>query len=59
MLLGILLTLSSVAVATTLARGSMEHLIERHGRSVDRVARGLDAISGLLLIAIGLRALVR
>jgi nickel/cobalt exporter len=59
MLLGILLTLGSVAVATTLARDSMEHLIERHGRSVDRVARALDAVSGLLMIVIGLRALVR
>lgn len=58
MLLGILLTLGSVAVATTLARDSVAHLLERHAKSVDRIARALDATAGLLLIIIGVRALI-
>ena len=57
MLLGITLTLASVAVATTILRDSIAHLIDRHGQSVDRVARVLDATAGILLIVIGLRAL--
>jgi ABC-type nickel/cobalt efflux system permease component RcnA len=57
MLLGIALTLASVAVATTLLRDSAAHLIERHGKSVDRLSRALDATAGALLVVIGLRAL--
>lgn len=58
MLLGISLTLASVAVATTLARDSVVHLIDRHGRSVERVSRILDATAGVLLILIGVRAVL-
>lgn len=55
MLGGIMLTLSAVAVATTLARDSLAHLIERHGHNVERLGRALDGLAGLLLIVIGLR----
>jgi nickel/cobalt exporter len=58
MLLGISLTLASVAIATTLARDRLAHLIDRHGKSVDRLARALDAIAGALLVIIGVRALL-
>ena len=53
MLIGIALTLSVVAAATALARDRVEVLMERHGASVTRVSRILDALSGALLIAIG------
>jgi hypothetical protein len=29
--------------------------IEQHGGSVERISRGLDALSGLLLLLIGVR----
>jgi nickel/cobalt exporter len=53
MLIGIALTLSVVAAATVLARDRVEVVMERHGASVMRVSRILDAVSGALLIAIG------
>lgn len=53
MLIGITLTLAAVAVATTLARDRLAHFVERHGRSVARVSQALDAIAGLLLVALG------
>jgi ABC-type nickel/cobalt efflux system permease component RcnA len=58
MLLGISLTLASVAAATTFARDRVAHLIERHGKSVDRLARALDATAGALLVVIGVRQLL-
>jgi len=58
MLIGISITLASVAVATTLARDRVVHLIDRHGRSVAAVSRILDATAGLLLVLIGVRALL-
>jgi ABC-type nickel/cobalt efflux system permease component RcnA len=58
MLIGIALTLSAVAVATTLARDRVAVLLERHGTSVNRIARGLDAIGGALLISIGVAQFV-
>lgn len=57
MLIGISITLASVAVATTLARDSVVHLIDRHGRSVAAVSRILDATAGVLLVVIGVWAL--
>jgi ABC-type nickel/cobalt efflux system permease component RcnA len=57
MLIGITLTLASVAVATTLGRDSVAHLIERYGQSMDSVAGALDALAGGLLILIGLSAI--
>jgi ABC-type nickel/cobalt efflux system permease component RcnA len=58
MLLGIALTLSAVAIATTLARDRVVRFIDRHGKSVDRMARMLDAAAGVLLIIIGVRGLL-
>lgn len=58
MLIGIALTLSAVAAATALARDRVALFLERHGGSVARVARGLDALGGALLVAIGLAELV-
>jgi nickel/cobalt transporter (NicO) family protein len=53
MLIGITLTLGTVAVATTLARDHMTLLIARHGASLARASAALDAVAGALLIAIG------
>ena len=58
MLLGITLTLSGVAVAATIARVSLAHLIDRHGDNVEILGRAFDALAGLLLIFLGLNALL-
>jgi len=58
MFIGISVTLVWVAVITTLARGRVVHLIDRHGRSVAAVSRFLDATAGALLVIIGVRALL-
>jgi nickel/cobalt exporter len=57
MLIGIALTLSAVAIATALMRDRMALFLERHGGSVARITRGLDAVAGVLLIAIGVAQL--
>ena len=54
MLIGIALTLSVVAAATTLARDRAAIFMERYGTSVMRVSRILDAVAGVLLVAIGM-----
>ncbi|HET7717062.1 MAG TPA: ABC transporter permease [Bauldia sp.] len=53
MLIGITLTLAGVAVATALARDRMALLVARHGTSLARTSRILDATAGILLIAVG------
>jgi len=53
MLIGITLTLAAVAVATSLARDRMALIVASHGASMASVSRALDAIAGVLLIAIG------
>lgn len=53
MLIGITLTLAAVAVATSLARDRMALFVASHGASMANVSRALDAIAGVLLIAIG------
>jgi nickel/cobalt exporter len=58
MLAGITLTLSAVAVAATLAREGLSHLVERHGDYIERLGRTLDALAGVLLIVIGVRAFI-
>jgi nickel/cobalt transporter (NicO) family protein len=58
MLIGVSITLASVAVATTLARGCVVRLIDRHGHSVAAVSRILDATAGVLLVLIGVWALL-
>ena len=50
MMLGVLATLASVALATVVMRDQMLHLIERHGASLHKMTRALDFLSGLLLI---------
>ena len=54
MLVGITLTLATVAVAMTLARDRVAALIARHGTSLTQVVRALDVAAGVLLIAIGM-----
>lgn len=55
MMFGVAFTLGAVATGTILARDWMLKLIDRHGGSVERISRGLDALTGLLLILIGAR----
>jgi nickel/cobalt exporter len=59
MMLGVALTLSGVAFLTIVGRDFAARLITRYGASLDRVSRGLDALGGALLVAIGLRALLQ
>jgi nickel/cobalt exporter len=59
MMLGVLTTLAVVALATIFLRDRLVGLMERHGASVLRLTRMLDAASGILLIAISLRELAR
>jgi nickel/cobalt exporter len=56
MLIGISITLGAVAIATTVARRQVVHLIDRHGRSVAVASRILDAAAGALLVLIGIWA---
>lgn len=57
MLIGIMLTLGGVALATVLGRQQMLHLVGRHGASIDGVTRLLEAVAGTILVGISLRAL--
>lgn len=57
MTVGVGMTLSAVAVATILVRERMLAFAAAHGASVERIARWLDGLAGLALIAIGLRQL--
>jgi ABC-type nickel/cobalt efflux system permease component RcnA len=59
MLIGISLTLGTVAVVTTLARDGVTRIVERYGTSMDRITRALDAVAGLLLVFLGLGAVLR
>ena len=54
MMIGVTLTLSVVAMATAFARDRILVLAERHGNSVSNLARGLDIVTGLLLIVSGM-----
>lgn len=54
MMLGVALTLSIVAMATAFARDRLLILAERHGNSVAFLTRGLDLLTGALLIFAGL-----
>jgi ABC-type nickel/cobalt efflux system permease component RcnA len=55
MMFGVAFTLGAVATGTILARDWILKFIEQHGGSVERISRGLDALSGLLLLLIGVR----
>ncbi|HKH34585.1 MAG TPA: ABC transporter permease, partial [Beijerinckiaceae bacterium] len=56
---GVGATLALVATATVLARQWIVSFIESHGRSIDSVSRLLEALTGVALVAIGLRELLR
>lgn len=59
MMLGVALTLSGVAALTVFARQQTVALFEQQGASVERLLRVLDALAGVLLIAIGLTQSLR
>ena len=59
MALGVLLTLTAVALATVLARGAVVVVMERYGTSLDTIVRGFDALAGGLLIVIAVNELWR
>lgn len=56
--LGILLLLSSVALVVVLARDQALRLAARFGDSIERIARGMEILTGFALIVIGARALL-
>ena len=53
MLVGIAFTLAAVAVAAVLAREAVVSVLARHGGSLARASRVLDAVSGGLLLMLG------
>jgi nickel/cobalt transporter (NicO) family protein len=59
MMLGIGLTLGAVAILTVIAREWATAFLARHGTSVAKVSRVLEGATGVALIAIGLRELLR
>jgi nickel/cobalt transporter (NicO) family protein len=59
MMLGVGLTLCSVAVATVLARDWFVRLLASHGATMERLARLLDGLAGISLIAVAGWALLR
>ncbi len=58
MMLGILVTLGSVAALTVVARRALSTLIERRGKSLAQAGRAFEGAAGVILIAIGLRELL-
>jgi len=56
---GVGATLALVATATVLARKWVVSFIGQHGRSIDSVSRLLEGLTGVALVAIGLRELLR
>src|SRR5215213_8031822 len=59
MVVGVGATLALVATATVLARKWVVSFIGQHGRSIDSVSRLLEGLTGVALVAIGLRELLR
>jgi nickel/cobalt transporter (NicO) family protein len=59
MLGGIAITLAAVALAAVLAREGVVYILTRYGGSIERLARTLDALSGALLLLIGITELWR
>jgi nickel/cobalt transporter (NicO) family protein len=57
MLLGVMLTLGGVALATVLGRQQILLLVGRHGASIGGVTRLLEAVAGAILVGIALQAL--
>ena len=59
MMLGVGLTLGTVAAFTVLAREWVVSFVARHGGSVGNASRALEALTGAALFAIGVRELLR
>jgi nickel/cobalt transporter (NicO) family protein len=59
MMLGIGLTLGAVAALAVIGRNTFAIMLTRYGASIAAVARGLDGVAGVLLIAFGLREMLR
>jgi nickel/cobalt transporter (NicO) family protein len=59
MMVGVGLTLAAVAALTILARDWVVGITTRHGASLERLSRGLDALAGTLLLMIGGYELLR
>jgi nickel/cobalt exporter len=59
MMLGVGLTLGAVAALTVAARDWLVAFVERHGVSVEKASRVLEAATGMALIVIGARELLR
>jgi ABC-type nickel/cobalt efflux system permease component RcnA len=59
MMLGVGFTLSSVAIMTVLARDRLVWVFARHGVAMARLARVLDGVAGICLIAVAGETLLR
>ena len=59
MVLGVRTTLGTVAALTVLARERVVGFIGRHGGSVEKASRLLEAGTGVALVVIGFRELLR
>jgi nickel/cobalt transporter (NicO) family protein len=59
MMLGVGLTLGAVASLTVVARQWAIAFLARHGGSVEKASRILEGVTGIALVAIGLRELLR
>jgi ABC-type nickel/cobalt efflux system permease component RcnA len=59
MMLGVLLTLASVALLTVFMRDRFVSFTARHGVAVQSLSRLLDGAAGVLLIILSLRELWR
>ena len=57
MMLGVLLTLTVVTVLTVIMRDRLTRFVASHGASMMMLTRGLDAVSGALLIVLSLAEL--
>jgi ABC-type nickel/cobalt efflux system permease component RcnA len=55
LMLGVMTTLSAVAVAAILAKDSFTRLLGRHGAKLQRVSRVIEAGAGVVLVVIGLQ----
>jgi nickel/cobalt transporter (NicO) family protein len=57
MFLGVGLTLAAVAALVVLARGWFMRKVADHGASIERLSRWLEGLTGVALVAIGVREL--
>jgi len=58
LMLGVMATLSAVAAAAILAKHSLTRFLGRHGAQLQRVSRVIEAVAGLVLVAIGVQELL-